>query len=68
MLFVSTKEYLRRESNPYLRFRKPTFYPLDYRGNATYALAKVAITAEMNAQKTKSTRNRYSVPSALKYI
>lgn len=25
-------EYLRRESNPYLKFRKLLFYPLNYRG------------------------------------
>lgn len=24
--------YLRRESNPYLKFRKLLFYPLNYRG------------------------------------
>ena len=25
------KLYTRRESNPYLRYRKPPFYPLNYR-------------------------------------
>ncbi len=25
-------EYPRRESNPNLRFRKPSFYPLNYKG------------------------------------
>lgn len=31
---LATKKYPRRESNPDLRFRKPSFYPLNYGGIA----------------------------------
>lgn len=32
-MVTSLYMYLRRESNPDLRFRKPSFYPLNYGGN-----------------------------------
>ena len=37
--------YPRGESNPYLKFRKLLFYPLNYKGNFYKANAKLAFFA-----------------------
>ena len=53
-ILLKLKKYPRWESNPNLRFRKPSFYPLNYKG-AMFCVAKIEIYLQYsNAELPKS--------------